>query len=185
MTNKLVVLLGIHGSGKSTLGAALPDDRFKFFPEIGTTLRLQVKEAVTDSQELFDHQVMSQEIARDEEVLNEQRIPVVETWHLGNLAFAMARGSHRTIASYRTVLARQLSRFEVQVVKLNLSDRDFLVRLTERNVAPMSALRFYRLVERHQNDIMTEFLGAEQPALIFGRPWTPMEAAGLLSRQLG
>ena len=181
---RIAVLLGIHGSGKSALGASLPADKFAFYPEIGTALRIRTTKAVTEFQELFDERVMEEELERDEQIWIEERRPVVETWHLGNIAFAQARGSHPIVARYRAAFARQLCRFDVDVIKLQLSDQDFAIRVTEKNISATDALRFYRSVERHQDSIVMEYLGAGQPSLVLQPPWDPRDAAAILSQQL-
>jgi hypothetical protein len=175
----LVVLLGVHGAGKTTFGLSLPADRFAFYGEIGAHLRAAVDFGVTSPQEDFDQEVMLREVQRDDELLAEPRIPVVETWHIGNLAFALARGSNVTAMQYRQIITRQLAYFDVAAIMLTLPDSEFLDRATEKKTSPRDALRFYRRVERYQHSLLNEYLGRRSSMVTW--PWSPECAPELLA----
>lgn len=91
-----LVLVGPHGSGKTTLGCALARNlRWVWHEEIGRTLRDRVL-AVDPAQHAarpqadFDRTVFEAEILRDR-AWPRHRSRIVETWHPGNLAYASLR----------------------------------------------------------------------------------------------
>lgn len=95
-----VALVGGHGAGKSTVGAALAARLgVPFHDEIGRRLAAARPEGVTaeHAQEAFDAAVFAEELARDAAWTDGVR--VVETWHPGNLAYA-ARRSPAVVARH-------------------------------------------------------------------------------------
>lgn len=78
---QIIVLNGIHGSGKSTLGTRLEQSspQFSYFYEIGGKLRTEVNYNTMKSGLEFDTEVMNREIARDGVLLKAQTVPIVET----------------------------------------------------------------------------------------------------------
>lgn len=94
MKAKQIVLIGMHGAGKTTIGRLLAADLgISFDCEIGKSLRRQVQRNDSGSHALccddrFDERVMLYELVRD---FSSTRPRVIETWHPGNLAFAMER----------------------------------------------------------------------------------------------
>src|ERR1035437_7590229 len=115
----LVVLLGVHGSGKTTLGRALIELGFTFYREIGSDLRARVEYSVNDRVDAFDRHVHQEEKARDAAIIasGPTGIIVIETWHLGNLAFAQARRSDM-VRTYREEMTELLRPWSVHVVRL-------------------------------------------------------------------
>lgn len=175
----LVVLLGVHGSGKTTFGSSLPVDQFAFYGEIGAHLRAAVDFGVTSPQEDFDREVMLREVQRDQELLAEPRIPVVETWHIGNLAFALARDSHSVAMQYRQMLTKQLANFEVAAIVFTLPDSEFLSRASEKKTTPHDALCFYRQVEQYYQSLLDEYV-VSRPYVVRW-PWSPQHAPELIA----
>ena len=183
MRKKLVVLLGAHASGKTTFGKSLPSDTFTYYEEIGSSLRASVNFGVTSRQENFDHEVMVRELARDRRILTDALIPVVETWHIGNIAFALARHSKATVAEYEEFFSRQRNYFQVMVVQFEIPDHEFLNRVNEKNVSPGDALRFYRNVERYYRVLIEKYLDAGQYFTLHW-PWDSARAPELLTQAI-
>jgi hypothetical protein len=106
MTYPCLAIVGAHGSGKSTLGSALAGALgWEFHHELGEELRL--RRLARDpgahallAQEEFDAELMGLELARDERASGPR---VVETWHPGNLAYALRR-SPEVARRYRAAL---------------------------------------------------------------------------------
>ena len=90
---KIVVFNGIHSAGKSELGKKLEErlGGFRYFGEVGLELRMEGELEVSDPGLDFDRQILKRESERDAEVLACREIPVIETWHIGNTAYAMGR----------------------------------------------------------------------------------------------
>lgn len=114
-----IILIGPHSSGKSTLGRALADALgVPFDDEIGRHLRdeLLAQDASKDAMcrvTGFDDAVFERELARDALALERPAtgpwLRVVETWHPGNLSYAMARdpGASRFMyAAHQAILRR-------------------------------------------------------------------------------
>lgn len=90
---KIIVFNGVHGAGKSTLAQLFVERNqgFAYFPEIGGQLRQEVSYNALQSKEDFDLEVMKRELRRDAQLFTDPKTPVVEIWHIGNMAYALAR----------------------------------------------------------------------------------------------
>ena len=94
----LIYLCGPHTAGKTTIRESLknhPDVDYYNGVEIGKKLYYEAvdKENFTANQnEEFEKKIAQMELARDADILQKAyKIAVVETWHVGNLAYAMKR----------------------------------------------------------------------------------------------
>lgn len=159
------MLAGVHGAGKSTLGRFLDPKRFSYEPEIGSVLRRLTDRSVSATQPEFDRQVMSMEFDRDARRISNSRIPVIETWHLGNLAFAENRGSSQVSRDYRARLGGELSKYSAHVIELNITDEEFLARNSESSISTRESLEFYRGIESRTHELMREYESSHRLAL--------------------
>lgn len=146
----LIVLNGPHGAGKTTIGRLMADIfQTVFQAEIGGILRQEVGDNALNSSEEFDREVMRRELLRDYDLRkNDISSPhVVETWHTGNIAYALLRSPGLAIA-YLDELIKRLSRFEVFHVLLTISDSTFSSRATEKVETKdrEKLLRFYKTI---------------------------------------
>ncbi|GIW63329.1 MAG: hypothetical protein KatS3mg091_131 [Patescibacteria group bacterium] len=147
---KIIVFNSIHGAGKTTLAKnlALQDpETYIFYPEVGGELRKEVNYNCLESGEDFDREVMRRELARDEFLLAEERIPLIETWHIGNIRYLAAR-SPELIAQYKDALRRQLVFFDPVAVFVQISWQTFKQRISER-IQPSQVeelIQFYKLI---------------------------------------
>lgn len=152
----IIVLNGIHGSGKSTVGSMLTQSfpQFAYFYEIGGKLRTEVNYNTMSSGLEFDKEVMNRELARDIELLKSSTIPIVETWHMGNLAYAMNR-SPELVKKYKSKLQKQLQLFEPIGFTFEISPDIFLQRISE--YVPSEKLddyiRFFNQISQNTFDI--------------------------------
>lgn len=155
----IIVFVGPHGAGKSTIGSAMPKDIFSFYNEIGNALRKDVKCCVTKSCKLFDLEVMRREFERDAAILKDIQIPVIESWHVGNIAFAYARGNQSIAEMYIRLLGERRCQFRPFFVRIHISDKAFLQRTCERDISPKVSLAFYRIVENYEDNFIETTFG--------------------------
>jgi len=144
--NQIVVLIGPHSSGKTTLGRRLANKlKWKFDDEIGYRQRqivlAQDKTQVADMEQLdFDQCVCEEEIQRD---LTRNYNAVVETWHGGNLAYVKERSnSMYTLLNKR--IRKHLNELDVEILVVPLSIQ--LSTLTERHHEKGVDLKFFHRV---------------------------------------
>lgn len=94
MTEPMVIFFcGPHCSGKSSLlGALYNEGLFSFCGnEIGKELFYQRKFSTEEQDEQFEFEVSHDELKRDAECARMRGLIGIETWHPGNLAYAMVR----------------------------------------------------------------------------------------------
>ncbi|NTU47340.1 hypothetical protein HGA88_07000 [Candidatus Roizmanbacteria bacterium] len=151
---KIVVLNGIHGSGKSTLGKRVTekDSRFKYFGEIGEQVYTEVHYKNLRSYEAYDSEIFRREIARDAKLLETPEIPVVETWHIENLAYASVR-SPQLRDYFKQMFERQLHFFDPVVVFISIDWDTFRERSKKGN-------------NNHQMDTLVAFTERVQSQLL-------------------
>ena len=150
-----LVLVGPHGSGKTTVGqAAAAALGWPFHDEIGERLRREAlrsdpaAHAMQDQRD-FDRAVFERELWRDAAA---PRRRVVETWHPGNLAYAERRSSD--LASAFATRLRRAARSGVAVVQpLTPGVRASLDRLSEPGPSPEVLAAWFRSVGRRAGEI--------------------------------
>src|SRR3990167_9321692 len=130
MKKEAIILLGIHTSGKTTAGRFLENLGFSFFSEIGEQIRREVKFDFLTPVEWFDREVMVRELARDQELLDSPRPTAIETWHIGNIAYAMVR-SPRIADTYFNELQCQLEFIKPICLLFQIEKEVFRVRSRE------------------------------------------------------
>lgn len=157
---KIFVFNGIHGSGKTTLAENLAlqhPETYVFYPEVGRKLREEVDYNSLESGEDFDRVVMRRELERDKFLLAETRIPLVETWHIGNIGYLAAR-SPQLITEYEVTLRKQLGFFDPVAVFVDISWQTFRQRISEK-IQPSQVeelIQFYKLIAAKTFDVYRE-----------------------------
>ncbi len=133
MKKKIIVLNGIHGSGKTSLGkiitAQIPGTTF--FGEIGGMLRAKMGHNAMHPDEWFDKEITKQELERDYELQDNLNLPLVETWHFGNLAYIETR-SPKLAPKYKEEVREKLTIFDPVVIYLDISEENFRARASEK-----------------------------------------------------
>lgn len=134
MTAPTVILIGPHGVGKSTLGPVLADRLgVPFHGELGREMAedpawRRAGETAEAAQAAFDQELMTREVARDLSWGGGGR--VIETWHPGNLAFAVRR-SPEVAAQWLPTMRLLCGRAGAVVVPLMASAETLRSRQTE------------------------------------------------------
>lgn len=138
-TTPTIVLIGPHGAGKTTVGRQIAQALgWRFDDEIGERLRRQALARDPSAhaalpQSDFDRAVIEEELRRDHEVAA-QGPRIVETWHLGNLAYARQRSPDVGWA-YQDEIAAAVRRAQAQgpvwVQQLKIDEAALRARQTE------------------------------------------------------
>lgn len=160
MKKRILIFNGVHGSGKSTLAKRLVagDGRYVYFPEIGAQLRSEVNFDVLHSGYDFDTEIMRRELSRDIDLIESPSIPVVETWHFGNLAYILSRNPN-LYKNYKDKTEEQLERFVPEVISIDIGEKTFRDRVTEK-VSPADFERlvdFYRGIRENLEKVYADF----------------------------
>ena len=117
---EVVALIGLPASGKTQVGKSLGKAGFDYQPEIAEELIFQGFVAGESADTRFDSEVMEKEFARDRKLLDAYDITlVIETWHPGNLAYALAR-SAPIFEQYKARLQASLNTFDVKCLVLDI-----------------------------------------------------------------
>lgn len=158
MKKDIVIVLGMHGSGKTTIGKFLNSIGFSYFEEIGTDLRKTCSCTVLDSCYLFDREIMLKEIERDQLLLSQERTPVIETWHIGNIAFSSIRKNTEIVKEYENRFKNQLKKFNPTILLISISDEVFIKRASEKGIKnKQKLLTFYKHVFEEEKRIIENY----------------------------
>lgn len=156
MKKQIFVFNGIHGSGKTVLAQLLAqnDQRFAYFSEIGRQVREEVDYNSLESGEEFDLEVMRRELERDRLLISEPKIPLIETWHIGNIGYVAVR-SPKILDQYTRVLIAQLELFDPTCFYIQIDWRTFRSRITEK-IKPHQIpqlIDFYKTISEKTHEI--------------------------------
>lgn len=131
---KIIVFNGIHSAGKSDLGKKL-DERlpgFRYFGEVGLEIRMEGELLVADPGVDFDRQILKRESERDAEILACKETPVIETWHIGNTAYAMGR-TPEVVPLFNERLGEMLKVVQPLAIFLEISHDTYQERKSPRH----------------------------------------------------
>ena len=124
----IVCLLGIHTSGKTTVGEKLHLLGLPYYPEIGNELIQTVDFSSPETVEWFDREIMKRELERDNSFLSlGVEAAVVETWHVGNIAYAEIR-TPSVANEYKALLKEQFLKYNPLFFFLDISEETFRER---------------------------------------------------------
>ncbi len=155
----IVCLLGIHTSGKTTVGERLHLLGIPYYLEIGNELIKTVDFSSPKAVEWLDREIMRREIERDDLLLSqEEQVAVVETWHIGNIAYAQIRNP--LIADeYKALLKKQFSKYTPLFFFLDISNETFKERANR--LVPLGIKEdvfvFYENIKRNILSLFDEF----------------------------
>lgn len=124
----VISLLGIHASGKTTIGEKLTELGIPYYLEIGNELIKQVDFNSPEKVAWFDREIMHREVARDDEIFShESGVGAVETWHIGNIAYAQIR-TPEVAAEYKELFKEQTEKCNPVFVFLDIDEETFRKR---------------------------------------------------------
>lgn len=157
MQDAELILVGVHGAGKTTLGQVLSSSLgVPFDPELGRLMRLEAleRDPLCDAQAdqpWFDELLWQRELERDAKAQGLRGLPVrrvVETWHIGNAAYAAAR--HGQEAAWHERLRRVLASSPVPIIvqPLCLGPEAFHARFGEPGINEAAVRQFLLKVAR-------------------------------------
>lgn len=180
----LIVLIGPHGAGKTTLGRALGARLgVPFHHEIGRELAEDpcwrpAGATAADEQAAFDDEVFARELARDA-TWPAGAPRIVETWHIGNLAYARLRGSWITAERRLAGIRAGCARFDPVVVPV----RAPAAVLRQRQTEPGNA-RFFMAAGR-EAERLAHALSLRTLAPIWTHCASPAALATKLASRIG
>jgi dephospho-CoA kinase len=131
----LVVIVGVHGAGKTTSATFLSELGYLPHLELGWVCRQELLRddpgAITlrgEDLEWFDEKILALELQRDRFVAEASGLAhCIETWHVGNLAYAQLR-SPRLVPRFEEALEAQARAMRPFVVLLTITRETFLSR---------------------------------------------------------
>lgn len=120
--NKMHILLGIHTAGKTSVGLELSKAGFVFFPELALEMirNFDALRLPWNLDSSFDEMVMVKELERDNLLRSQLHPFFVETWHIGNLAYARIRNPG-VAEKYDELIRTRIREFEPFVYFLDIS----------------------------------------------------------------
>lgn len=155
-----IALVGPHGSGKTSLGLALAELLgWPFDAEIGRALREQALRLdpgahAARPQPAFDREVIEAELARDEDRRGRGWTDrIVETWHPGNIAYAVERSPEVARALEDEVQAAMRGQPGVVVVPIRIPPEVARRRLSEPGPDPDALVAMFLRVGRRAESI--------------------------------
>lgn len=161
MQRPLVVLTGIHASGKSTVANFLSQIGYLSHAELGWALRQDhfyktpnATMLIGDDLEWFDKSIMAAELKRDHFINSFTELPhCIETWHIGNLAYASVRSPNLYSALKKRVI-KQVKIFNPLILHLSITKDTFMIRSTLPDLKDNDLYSFYHMVE----DVITRII---------------------------
>ena len=127
----IVCLLGIHTSGKTTVGEKLHLLGLPYYLEVGNKLIQTVDFSSPDAVEWLDREIMKRELERDDSFLSDGiNVAVVETWHIGNIAYAEIR-TPSVANEYKALLKEQINKYNPLFFYLDIGEETFIERANE------------------------------------------------------
>lgn len=177
----IIAITGCHGAGKTTVGALVAQAlRLPFHDEIGRRLASDPLErpvgvTAATARDAFDEHVFRAEIERDIEWAGRAR--VVESWHPGNLAYAMVR-NREVAARWLPELRRRAS---TRAVVVQLCASDDVLRARQSEPGPIA----FFLEVADEISSATRSLGMAEPIRVATDAESPLLVADRIVTELG
>jgi len=124
----IISLLGIHTAGKTSIGQRLALLGIPYHFEIGNDLIKRVDFTSPGAVEWFDREILKREVERDKAFLQDGVSVVgVETWHVGNAAYAKIRTPH-LMERYQDLFQNHFPKYNPLFFFLDISEETFRQR---------------------------------------------------------
>jgi predicted ATPase len=151
--HSVVVVTGIHAAGKSTAARLLTRIGYLVHAEIGWACWQNLQRHGTAPAlngpgfDWYDSMILDLELARDDFISRANSIPhCIETWHIGNLAYASLR-SPALVPRFEEVVMRQASVLKPLVLIMTIPKDLFLARSSLPVGSPESLYEYYEFVQ--------------------------------------
>lgn len=145
----IIVLSGIHSSGKSTLGRSLGEQGYAYVLEIVERFIEQGITTGVKAEPTLDEMIMEAEFQRDKYLFRSARDPIiVETWHPGNIAYATLRNPI-VATRYKKRFGPIAKHHRIYGIYLRIGDHTFLER-TRKYIGQdaLQAIEFFHNLEQ-------------------------------------
>jgi len=153
----IIAIIGLPSSGKTMLGNYLKSSGYYVLPEVAGLLLSRGLTAGERADSDFDRKVMSMEFARDYRFLRSNRgVQVVETWHIGNMAYSMARFSP-TMYKYESKFSNTLQKFEAKCLFLDIDPYTSYLRSLKLRKPTSNSINFLDRVQEHMRTLIDDF----------------------------
>ncbi len=159
MKKRIIVFNGMHSAGKTELATILAkNNKAHYHYEIGRKLHSEVDYHSLTSFDDYDTEIMRRELERDRELLLKPELPIVETWHVGDMAYAMQR-SPSVIPLWNEKLQEALRVFDPLCILVKISDETFRKRGVRGEIMDdfEEMLLFYKKLSRDTVQIYKAF----------------------------
>lgn len=158
MDKNLIVLVGIHSAGKSTIRKRLENLGYTTEEECAEILRInQNCEAGANAKIDFEYLVRQAETARDKSRIWKTDVIFVESWHFLTLAYMLTRGMKLDdLKEYMEYVKQQMCNYNVHCLFLKSDPTKILDRSrklhSEEDVEQY--FEFYKLLEKNIQKIL-------------------------------
>jgi len=155
---KVIPIIGIHSSGKSTVASFLKEKGYLCLPEIASLLMNQGYPAGLYATDEFEFKVMEEEFKRDELYFNSGKTILPETWHIGNIAHVMVK-SQKITKLYLQRFKKCRDRYNIHAIFLDIPIEEVLKRTKyyPKSENSKKIISFNRKVYNNLHYLLEEF----------------------------
>lgn len=191
----VLVLEGLPGAGKTTIGKALEKKGWTYFPEVATLAASHGIIVGPDANLISEIYILDEEIRREERVkiLKEKGEKIVlDNFHSLNLAYAKARSVRNKIFGYEIYLMHyQLAAMTGKILRpdlyiyLKITIEESIKRQLERNMPQIASLDpdFLKDVEKNLEDFHRIY-EPEIPRVILDATVDPQKILILIEQEI-
>ncbi len=153
----IIVLNGIHTSGKSTVGKYHGERGFDYLPEIATDLFKSGYGVGAEGGLGLQILLMQKECVRDEQMQENIEKPVIESWHTAVLAHSRVYGG-KTKKIIEDSFSESIMGFDPKVIYLELNTKSIKKRNSKiYGVVDEKVLDFYKQLDLAYKKVFHKF----------------------------